>query len=67
MTRHLTLVRGVAPAPVPAEARALETAATLLERRAALRHRVEISDDLARDIARSLRELALLKRRPAHG
>jgi hypothetical protein len=37
------------------------------ERRAALRHRVEISDDLARELARSLRELAGLKRRPAHG
>jgi len=65
MTRHLTLVRCATPAPT--EPRALETAATLLERRAALRHRVEISDDLARELARSLRELAGLKRRPAHG
>ena len=59
--RHLTLVRD--PAPVPVEPRGLETAATLLERRAAIRPRVEISDDLARELARSLRELAGLKRR----
>lgn len=63
MTRHLRLVRDAKP--LPFTRREMECAAAILEARARQGRVVQVSDDLARDIARALRELVTMKGRVA--
>lgn len=68
MTRRLRLVKAAdGPDHAGSTPRGLETAAALLEARAARSPRVLISDALAREVAGALRHLATLTRLTNHG